>query len=389
IKDLLTMSVGHATDPTGTIMQKPEWVKQFLATPIRDTPGTKFLYNSMATFMLSAIVQKVTGEKIIDYLEPRLFEPLGITNKDWETNPEGINVGGWGLRVRTSDMAKFGLLYLNKGKWNGKQILPEAWVEEASTAHIRQKPDATPEEIATLDWVQGYGYQFWRSRYNSYRADGAFGQYILILPDQDAVIAIHCETPSMQDEINLVWKYLRPAFSKAALPDNPQNLALLKKRSAELSLKPFRSYADSIGTVSSTTGILKNKTIALQDNPLKIQTLTFNEAQNQLILMAQTASGPLPLVFGHSKWIKGSTALKPPSLTGLAINSLDGLAPFAVAGRYRWKDKNTLELHLQYLESTHHATWTCYFTENGFKMETRSSFANLGADKIDVTVTGK
>src|SRR5688572_1394979 len=180
VKHLLTMTVGHPTDPTGAIIPKSGWVKTFLATPIADTPGTKFLYNSMATFMLSAIIQKVTGEKVIDYLEPRLFKPLGITNKDWETNPEGINVGGWGLRIRTMDMAKLGQLYLQKGKWNGKQLLPPSWVEEASTAHIIQDRSATQEQRNNSDWLQGYGYQFWRSRHNSFRADGAFGQYILV-----------------------------------------------------------------------------------------------------------------------------------------------------------------------------------------------------------------
>jgi CubicO group peptidase (beta-lactamase class C family) len=143
--------------------------------------------------MLSAIIQKVTGETTLAYLKPRLLEPLHITGIDWESDQKGINVGGWGIRVKTEDMAKLGLLYLNKGKFEGKQILPAAWVEEATSKHIDQEPDATAEKRATgqyADWIQGYGYQFWRSRHNSFRGDGAFGQYILMMPEQDAVLII-------------------------------------------------------------------------------------------------------------------------------------------------------------------------------------------------------
>lgn len=120
VKDLLSMSVGHKTDPTFDIASKNEnWIKAFLNTQIVDEPGTKFLYNSAATYMLSAIVQKVTGQQILAYLKPRLFEPLGIEGIDWEIDPQGINVGGWGLRLKTEDMAKFGQLFLQKGVWNG------------------------------------------------------------------------------------------------------------------------------------------------------------------------------------------------------------------------------------------------------------------------------
>jgi CubicO group peptidase (beta-lactamase class C family) len=142
IKDLLSMSAGMNPDPTFKVATSDNWVKAFLATPIKDKPGTKFVYNSVATYMLSAIIQKVTGEKVIDYLKPRLFDPLAIEGMDWETDPQGINCGGWGLRVRTEDLAKFGQLFLQKGKWNGKQILPSSWIEEATTLKIYQEPDA-------------------------------------------------------------------------------------------------------------------------------------------------------------------------------------------------------------------------------------------------------
>src|SRR5690606_11632189 len=139
IKDLLTMSVGHATEPfSGN--KTDNWAKAFLSHPVVYEPGTKFLYNSAATYMLSAIITKVSGLKVIDYLEPRLFKPLGIQGADWETDGRGVNTGGWGLRVKTEDLAKLGQLFLQRGVWQGKQIIPAAWIQEASTLKIEQDP---------------------------------------------------------------------------------------------------------------------------------------------------------------------------------------------------------------------------------------------------------
>ncbi len=221
VKDVLSMSDGMEPDPTFTVASRDSnWIKSFLAIPILHEPGSTFLYNSLGTYILSAIVQKVTGQKVVDYLKPRLFEPLGITGMDWEVDPKGINTGGWGLRIKTEDMAKFGQLFLQKGKWNGKQILPSAWVEEASTLKIIQHPGYSQAKRDSSDWEQGYCYQIWRCRHNAYRGDGAFGQFIIVMPDEDAVIAITAETPDMQEEINLVWQYLLPAMHDGKLPVN-------------------------------------------------------------------------------------------------------------------------------------------------------------------------
>jgi CubicO group peptidase (beta-lactamase class C family) len=167
IKDLLTMSVGQDPDPTGPIGSNDNWVAGFFRTPILYQPGSRFLYNSAATYMLSAIVQKVTGQRVLDYLQPRLFSPLGISGIDWEVSPQKVNAGGWGLRLKTEDMAKFGQLFLQKGNWNGKQIIPSSWVEEASTKKIDQDPNASQARRDSSDWLQGYCYQMWRSRNNS------------------------------------------------------------------------------------------------------------------------------------------------------------------------------------------------------------------------------
>ena len=222
IRHLLTMSGGHDTDPTGKIRSSKNnnWVKDFLNTSFEHEPGTFFCYNSMGTYVLSAIVQKVTGQKVIDYLYPRLFRPLGITGIRWDESPQGINCGGWGLYIRTEDMAKMGQFILQKGQWKGKQLLPESWINEATTSHIASVPAGVrPEElkekgltVKNSDWLQGYGYQMWRCRHDAIRADGANGQYIIILPEKDVVIVTTAHIGDMQAEINLIWKYILPAL---------------------------------------------------------------------------------------------------------------------------------------------------------------------------------
>ena len=174
-------------------------------------PGTHFLYNTSATYMQSAIVQKVTGQTVLEYLQPRLFGPLGIENPTWETSPQGISTGGYGLSVRTEDIAKFGQLYLQRGKWQGRQLVPEAWVDRATA---RQTSNGSRPES---DWDQGYGYQFWRCRHGAYRGDGAFGQYCVVMPEQDAVVAITSGLKNMQQVLDLVWEKLLPAFGSQAL----------------------------------------------------------------------------------------------------------------------------------------------------------------------------
>ncbi|MGB8194812.1 MAG: serine hydrolase [Chitinophagaceae bacterium] len=219
VKHLLTMSVGHDVNLVNTQRrnQTNDWVKLFLANPIYEKPGSQFAYNSLATYMLSAIVQKISGEKLIDYLRPRLFQPLGITDPRWEECPKGISVGGWGLFVKTEDMARLGQFILQEGKWNGKQLLPKSWFKEATGKQISSLPAGVKKEDVKVkpedsDWLQGYGYQMWRSRHDSYRADGARGQFIILLPKYDAVIVTTADVGDMQAEINLIWKYLLPAF---------------------------------------------------------------------------------------------------------------------------------------------------------------------------------
>ncbi len=213
VRDLLTMSCGHDSEPSG-FRNDPnvDWVTASLAHPVKHKPDTHFLYNSMVTYVLSAIVQKVTGEKVVDYLNTRLFEPLHIDKPHWDESPQGINCGGWGLYLKTEDLAKMGQLLLQKGKWNGKQVVPAEWVAEMSKKQVENFNPETDnaEEAKTSDWKQGYGYQMWRCRYGCFRADGAMGQYIIVVPDKNAVVAITSNVGDMQGELNLVWKNILP-----------------------------------------------------------------------------------------------------------------------------------------------------------------------------------
>ena len=213
VESLLTMSCGHYPDPSGVTLWKEDedtqldWVEYFLSVPVIYEPGTFFCYNSIGTYMLSAIVQKATGEKIVDYLQPRLFDPLSIEHPLWKLSPQDICCGGWGLYLKTEDLAKTGQCILQGGKWNGEQVIPADWVQAMTTKHIDNSNHG-----GTIDWSQGYCYQMWRCTHNAVRADGAAGQYILIIPEKDAVVAITAELGDMQAELDTVWDFIYPVL---------------------------------------------------------------------------------------------------------------------------------------------------------------------------------
>jgi CubicO group peptidase (beta-lactamase class C family) len=373
VKDLLSMSVGHQTDPTSEVASKNDnWVRAFLATPIIHEPGTRFLYNSVATYMLSAIVQKVTGERIIDYLKPRLFDPLGIYGMDWETDPRGINTGGWGLRLKTEDMAKFGQLFLQKGLWQGKQILPTAWIEEATAIKIEQDPDAPQAKKDASDWLQGYCYQMWRSRHNSYRADGAYGQFIIIMPDQDAVVAITCETSDMQSELNLVWEYILPSIRSETLPADPAILHRLKEKLASLALPLVKAGS------SPFEAKVSGKTCEIVSNQEGLNEIGFKFKNDICYLTLKAGSKTHQFSFGAGKWQEGETTRYGPYLVSSFKGNRVGLPPFKVAGSYTWKDETTLESILQYIESPHSEKIICRFDEEQVSVEFESSFNRSG-----------
>ena len=383
VKDVLSMADGQEPDPTAAITSKDSnWVKSFLKLPILYKPGTKFLYNSLGTYMLSAIVQKVTGQKVIDYLRPRLFEPLGIEGMDWEVDPTGINTGGWGLRLKTEDMAKFGQLFLQKGKWNGKQILPAAWINEASTLKIIQHPQYSQAKRDSSDWEQGYCYQMWRCRHNAYRADGAFGQFIIIMPDEDAVIVITAETPNMQEEINLVWQYLLPAMHINKLPVNKSTASTLQQKLSSLTV-PLPAK-----TISPEPTNISNKTFLIEPNEKHIKSLSLNFHDNTVDVKLETDTTVYQITFRSGEWQKDETTKRGPYLVASAKASYAGLPPLKIAGAYSWKDEHTLELTLRYIESPHTEKMICHFGGNNISIDIENSF-EYGKKKIQLKGTLK
>jgi len=198
------------------------------------------------TYMQSAIVQQVTGQTVLDYLTPRLFEPLGIRKPTWDASPQDISIGGYGLYLRTEDIAKFGQLYLQHGQWGGRQLIPADWIAQATR---KQVDNAQAPSGGNPDWRQGYGFQFWQCRHSAYRGDGKDGQFCIVLPDQDAVIAITAKTRNMQQQLDLVWKYLLPAFHNEPLASNPAEAEKLQATLTNLTLAdPFLATPAFVGT---------------------------------------------------------------------------------------------------------------------------------------------
>jgi len=369
IRDLLTMTFGQDPEPPASkIRSSDNWIKALLAQPIPNKPGSVFLYNSYGTYLLSAIVQKVTGEKVVDYLKPRLFDPLGITGEDWEVDPMGINTGGWGLRIKTEDMAKFGQLYLQHGKWNGVQIIPEGWVEEATTSKIIQSPDVSQEERDKSDWLQGYCYKFWRSRHNSYRGDGAYGQYILILPEKDAVIAITAETSDMPGELNLVWDNLLSGFKEEKLAGNPEVNNQLKQKLGSLKLLPPK-----VDTANSVEKIFNQKSFNFPGEG-QLKSISFNfENGNCKADLTLANNAKNEFTFGTNEWVLGETDKPVNNLVTQPNDQILKLAPFKVAGACYFPNDSTLELRLRNIESPHTDFFSCKIEGDSITLETSNS----------------
>jgi hypothetical protein len=246
--------------------------------------------------MLSAIVQKATGMTVFDYLRPRLFEPLGIQNPTWEASPQGITAGGYGLSIRTEDIARFGQLYLQKGKWQGKQLVPEAWIEAATA---RQTSNGSNPQS---DWDQGYGYQFWRCRHGAYRGDGAFGQFCIVLPEQDAVVVITSGVKDMQSVLNLVWDRLLPAMKTSSLAPDDEARERLERRLKGLAVRP----QEGSGSPAEVWG--KKYVFPANQRTLETVTLESDPEDGTVTLVTRFDSVEQRVACGRGAWRKGRAA---------------------------------------------------------------------------------
>ena len=234
VENLMTMTSGVTFNESG-IVSGNDWLESYLNAPVSEKPGTKFQYNSLNSYVLSAIITERTGMPMDEYLKPRLFEPLGITDYLWEKCPRGITKGGWGLFMHTEDMAKLGQLYLNKGKWNGKQIIPESWAEASVT-----------KKIDSIEGTYGYGYQLWmEERPGSFEYNGMLGQNVLIYPDVDMVIVTNAGNEELfQDNVmlNIIRKYFPVDWMpKETLPENPIAYAKLQELTERLAGKRLKN----------------------------------------------------------------------------------------------------------------------------------------------------
>lgn len=234
VENLMTMTSGVTFNESG-IVSGNDWLESYLNAPVSEKPGTKFQYNSLNSYVLSAIITERTGIPMDEYLKPRLFEPLGITDYLWEKCPRGITKGGWGLFMHTEDMAKLGQLYLNKGKWNGKQIIPESWAEASVT-----------KKVDSIEGTYGYGYQLWmEERPGSFEYNGMLGQNVLIYPDVDMVIVTNAGNEELfQDNVmlNIIRKYFPVDWMpKETLPENPIAYAKLQELTERLAGKRLKN----------------------------------------------------------------------------------------------------------------------------------------------------
>jgi CubicO group peptidase (beta-lactamase class C family) len=351
VHDLLRMSTGHQTEPP--LGGNQPWTKTFLAHPVPFKPGTHFVYNTPATYMLSAIVQKATGETVLDYLTPRLFEPLGIRKPTWETSPQGISCGGYGLSVRTEDIARFGQLYLQKGKWQGKQLVPEAWIEAATS---RQTSNGSSPNS---DWDQGYGYQFWRCRHGLYRGDGAFGQYCIVMPEQDAVIAITSGVRDMQAVMNLIWDKLLPAMKTSALAADDAARQKLEKTLKGLTLRPQE------GNSAPANFAGKKYLFPANDRKLEAVSLDGDGANGSVTLVSRLNGVEQRIVCGSGSWQKGRL-----TWGQLAWGQLPE-QPVAASGA--WTADNTFTAKLCFYETPYVVTVRMKFSDRDVQWNAESN----------------
>jgi CubicO group peptidase (beta-lactamase class C family) len=363
VKHLLCMGTGHDKDATGptTAAADGDWVKAFLSLPVEHEPGTHFAYNSAATYMLSAIVQKLTGQTVLAYLTPRLFEPLGITGPTWETCPKGINTGGWGLMVKTEDIARFGQLYLQQGQWAGKQVIPAAWVQEATTKKIS---NGDPNTVS--DWQQGYCYQFWRCRHGAYRGDGAFGQFCVVMPELDAVLAITSGLGDMQAVLDCVWDHLLPGIQQANGAEDA-GLDAMHGKIAGLQVPAPQGEAES-----ATAKAVSGKTFTFDSNPLGLNSIKVEFHGKDASVSLTGAAGTDVLKASHSKWAPGT-------------GHLPGVVSTLTAGKGAWKTADTYEMKLVFNETPFIETLTLTFAGNTVHVNAGTNYSFGQALKIDLT----
>lgn len=341
VRHLLTMRSGHDVEPE--VFPSRRWVAAFLAAPLAHEPGTHFVYNTAATAVLAALVERATGCGLLDYLRPRVLDPLGFGPATWEVSPEGHATGGFGLSAAPRDVAAFGELLLRDGVWRGRRLLPEGWVELATRAHV---PPGTAPGDERSDWAQGYGFQVWRSRHG-FRGDGAFGQFCLVVPEQDVVVAMSSAVRDMQVPLDAVWEHLLPACGDAPLP--PDDEASAELSSVLAGLQVTWPQGDATSPVAAQ---LDGRRVLFDPNPIGVThaTVTFGDEHDRIEVHRE--GEPIVLLVGHDEPLVGEV---PPAYPGRP-------GPDPVAAHAAWTSSDEYVVTVRALEDTPVLTVTAHVT---------------------------
>ncbi|MGN0854273.1 MAG: serine hydrolase domain-containing protein [Kiritimatiellia bacterium] len=344
VRDLLTMNTGcRDSDYPRRQPNESDWVKSFFRTPTGVNPGTRYRYDSCATHVLAAIVEKRTGRKLMDFLDERLFRPLDFGTIYSHTSPTGVACGGWGMYARTPDLAKFGLLYLNEGAWNGRQILSRDWVRLASAKQTMS--GFPPARTPITDWTSGYGFQFWRCRHNAYRADGSHGQFTVIMPDQDAVLSTTSCIVDMGRLLQITWDILLPAMTAEPRAENPAAQAALAATARALTLPvvagaPLAAHA------------LPTETFAFADNRRGYETIRLvRSAQGLVGHLTVKGIGEETFPIGDGVWAAGAIHVCEKGRTFENLGDLLDEQPVSASGA--WTAPNRYSLKLLFTDQAH------------------------------------
>ena len=333
VRHLLTMASGVKPDWNMRSRGK-EWIRTFLSKPV-EAPGTKYAYDSMVSYMLAAVVQKVTGKKLTEYLQERVFTPMNVTEWAWEESPEGVNTGGWGVHIQPESLAKFGQLILNEGRWEGKQLVSAEWIREMCKKHRE-----TGREV--------YGYHIWHcgGHDGAVRADGALGQYVISVLDKDMVVVMTEATlGNGRDQRRLIWDVLLPHIQDESLPANKKDYQKLLKKQDGYKLAEVKGKASS-----AFASNWENKTIELGKNTFGWKSLKLNFGKKEVTMTVTETSGKTyELTFGYQQWMTTTFDAYPPySIT--PIDRFKGLeGPYYASGSYAWISKEELQLKAHYV----------------------------------------
>ena len=349
VRHLLTMASGVKPDWNMRSRGK-EWIRTFLSKPVKE-PGTQYAYDSMVSYMLAAVVQKVTGKKLTEYLQERVFTPMNVTEWAWEESPEGVNTGGWGVHIQPESLAKFGQLILNEGRWEGKQLVPTEWIREMCKKHRE-----TGREV--------YGYHIWHcgGHDGAVRADGALGQYVISVLDKDMVVVMTEATlGNGRDQRRLIWDVLLPHIQDEPLPANKKDYQKLLKKQEGYKLAEVKGKASS-----AFASNWENKTIELGKNTFGWKSLKLNFGKKEVTMTVTETNGKsYELPFGYQQWITTTFDSYPPySITPIdRFKGLDG--PYYASGSYAWISKEELQLKVHYVNWVSALEMTFRLDENG------------------------